>query len=36
MSQINIRVDPIIDALPSDLASRKNVPKAVISRDYAR
>jgi hypothetical protein len=34
MTQINIRVDPEIDALLSYLASRRNVPKAIVAREF--
>jgi len=34
MTQINIRVDPEIDALLSYLASRRSVPKAIVAREF--
>ncbi|OLS14946.1 MAG: hypothetical protein RBG13Loki_1422 [Promethearchaeota archaeon CR_4] len=34
MTQINIRVDPEIDALLSYLASRRHVPKAIVAREF--
>ncbi len=34
MTQINIRVDPEIDAILSYLASRRNIPKAIVAREF--